>query len=329
MEPASTSPISGAEQIAALRADLDQKDATIDLLAKQLEEAANRLDWISRCGPDKEAQSSSKPADGQAGAHLADGETTDRLNRFLQQWEEAEFGESLERIDRRLSHVFEVLKSFDAGDARTFAQPSLGSPPSRPADPPAELATGSLLTAYLMSQPPERASPPREETVRPTGGDDAASGLAGVMDHADVCLLPLPDFNVPKPVELETADVEALRAAVIERDECIQQLLARCRMAESNRTLVPDWNSLANAPEDLRERVAQLELDLQQRIKQEELHSSIERAKLFRDRVHLDQVRKELEAQIRKLGQLQQSAPKTSEEEGKGAGKRWGKMFGR
>lgn len=316
----------GAEQIASLRAELDKRDATIDLLARQLEEAANRLDWLSRCGSEKDSQSSAKPAEG----HAVSGEPTDRLDQFLQQWEGVELGESLERIDRRISHVFELLKSMESGGALAPSNPNRSSASSAPraVEVPAEPVAGSLLTAFLLSQSTGSASQDNSQSA--THSVERGEVSTPETSHADICPLPLPDFTPPQVIELESATAEELRAALIERDECIQQLLARSRMAEANRTCVPDWKSLANAPEDLRERVAQLELDLQQRIKQEELSSSIERAKLFRDRVHLDQVRKELESQIRKFGELQQVAPSAAQDgDNKASGKRWSKMFGR
>ena len=75
----------------------------------------------------------------------------------------------------------------------------------------------------------------------------------------------------------------------------------------------------------------QLDEDLRQRIKQEELSSSIERAKISRDRVHLEQVRRELEKQIRQfnLDQPSKSKETDGEENQKSGGNRWGKLFGR
>lgn len=327
------SPASGADQIAALRAELDQRDATIDLLARQLEEAANRLDWISRCGSDHEPQpATSNKLDGSSTHSPLQGDTTDRLNQFLQQWEQVELGESLDRIDRRLSHVFELLKSYESGapsSSRSFESPS-----SRHHEPAAEVPTGSLLTAFLMSQSTDGngGKPPAEEShtsVPHKSEHDAATPTADLVSH-DVCFLPLPDFTIPDPIDLQTADLEALRAGIISRDECIQQLIARARIAEANRTSSPDWRALESIPEEFHKHLIQLELDLRQTIKQEELSGSIERAKISRERAHLDQVRKELENQIRRLGEMQHSDGAAQKgEENKPGGKRWGKVFGR
>jgi hypothetical protein len=333
MDVRSQSPASGADQIAALRAELDQRDATIELLAQQLEDAANRLDWLNRCGNDREAPAGSgRQQEGHAGADSLKGETADRLNQFLQQWEQVELGESLERIDRRLSHVFEVLKSFEPGGESPSR--SASSPASRHQEP-AEPAVGSLLSAFLISQSSDNrgstSSPASEAAKSAPPGSDVPKPAESDAGQHEVCLLPLPDFCIPSAIDLASAPVEALRAAIVEREECIQQLIARSRIAEANRTNSTDWKSLEGIPEKLLERLNQLELDLRQTIKQEELSGSIERAKISRDRAHLDQVRKELEAQIRKLGEGKkpEAAAPPAGGDPKASGKRWGKVFKR
>ncbi len=330
MDANTLSPASGADQIAALRAELDQRDATIDLLARQLEEAANRLDWISRCGSDVEPQPSSSKSEGHSGHGPLQGDTSDRLNQFLQQWEQIELGESLERIDRRLSHVFEALKSFESG-SQTSPRSS-GSTSSRHTEPPAEVPTGSLLTAFLKSQSADGSGGKQHTDESPRASIASAAPATNSHEASaphDVCFLPLPDFVVPEPIDVQTADVDALRKAIIAREDCVQQLIARARIAEANRTNSPDWKSLESIPEELHKHLLQLEIDLRQTIRQEELSSSIERAKISRDRAHLDQVRKELETQIRRLGIAQKPAETESGDENKPGGKRWGKVFGR
>lgn len=332
MDAKALSPASGADQIAALRAELDQRDATIELLAQQLEEAANRLDWISRCGSDREPQSA--PSGKQEGSTAHAGiqpETAGRLDRFLEQWEQVELGESLERIDRRLSHVFELLKSYETDTPASSTSRSTRSSSSRHSEPAAEVPTGSLLSAFLASegQPGKAQAVDSHQPVSSAADSQNTTPSVETVAH-DVCFLPLPEFIIPDPVELHTADIEALRSAVISRDECIQQLIARARIAEANRTSSPDWKSLESIPEEFHKHLIQLELDLRQTIKQEELSGSIERAKISRERVHLDSVRKELELQIRRLGEMQIAEEVAQRgDDGKPSGKRWGKVFGR
>ncbi len=315
-----------ADQIAALHAELDQRNATIEQLAEQLEDAANRLDWISRSGADPSAKpSEAGPQSTMSSQAPFHGETTQRLEQFLEQWEETALANSLERIDRRLSHVFELLKSTESDSP----PPSRNATTAHP-EPAADIPSGSLLTAFLMSQSqsdegsgqPELQVEQIEADASHERDSSAASGkLANEIGP------PLPDFKVPSAIEVETASIEELRDAVIARDECIQQLIVRSRVAEAHRTTAPDWKSLENAPDELRQRLMQLEDDLRQRIKQEELSSSIECAKLSRDRAHLDQVRREIESQIQQLGQTQNSDD--DESANNSSGKRWGKLFGR
>lgn len=311
---------SGADQLASLRAALDERDATIELLAQQLEEAANRLDEISRGESETRPTSFKQPssATGSVPSPLR-GETVQRLEQFLHDWEAAPLGNALDRIDRRLSHVFELLKSSDSNE------PPLKREESQSPMQSTGLTTGALLSAFLNSE--SKSS----QNADAQGGSPANGAAPSDQPKREAALEPsppLPDFSVPKSVDVAAASIEELRIAVQERDACIQQLIARSRVAEEHRTRVPDWEALDNAPEELEAALIQLEVDLRQRIKQEELSSSIERAKISRDRVHLEQVRRELEMQIRQLGHKQNDGIE-HEVDAKSNGKRWGKLFGR
>lgn len=322
---------SGADQIAELRAELDQRDTTIEQLVEQLEDAANRLDWISRGGADRNGQASeSNSQPGHASLNGIQSETADRLECFLQQWEETDFGVSLDRIDRRLTHVFELLKSPESDDPAP-QRVEAPQPSKSQVDTPSDFPSGSLLSAFLMNQKEDQTPKSAEQCEPPSSilnhYDNSTEVTSPTTERE--ALPHLPDFNIPPTIELESATIEELRAAITQRDECVQQLIARSRIAEENRTQIPDWQALSTAPDELRERITQLEDDLRQRIKQEELSRSIERAKLSRDQAHLEQVRRELEAQIRQLNQSQSHEDDDQAGDRKSGGKRWGKLFGR
>jgi hypothetical protein len=118
---------------------------------------------------------------------------------------------------------------------------------------------------------------------------------AGSQAEIDLGVVVEPVGEPPAAVNVDSADLETLQRAVEERDEFISQLLRRLRSSPAWRREPIDWDAIANAPDDLRQRLQELEARFQELLRIEECDMSLERARLAREQARLEQLRRELE----------------------------------
>lgn len=286
-------PDSAARQIAALTAELQQREALIETLTAQLEQAAEQLDRLHRSGADRQLRASASPGGGVLPGELFEQQAAllERLESVLGEWDDLQGAALLRRLDARLEKLIELLR----GDVREEA-PSAAAESDRPAD----------------------AAPTNADTPPATD----AAGAGGEPPPADdPWELPPP----PAPIGEEEQNVEVLRGGLIARDEYIAALIRelRCRRP----TTPINWEALQNCPAELEQRLRALEHQMQTEVQREELALSLERARLARERAELDRIRARLEREIRQLGQAKEVLPADDEEQPRSS--TWRSLFGK
>lgn len=284
-----------ARQIAALTAELQEREQLIETLTERLEEAAEQLDRVHRSGGDRALRGQSGTGGG-AGLpsqmleqHLA---SQGRLESFLQEWEDVQGASLLRRVDSRLEKLIEILRS----------------------DSPAGASAGSHAMSAAVSECDRRDVSAESVEQRP---DESPAEEAAIA---------LPD--PPLPVAADETCAETLQTAVNARDMYITYLIRELRSRRPNEAI--DWEAIRGCPEEFEQRLQALEQQLQQNLQREELSISLERAKLGRERAELDRIRTRLDREIRQFGHAQHreaaEAPSSEESDNRST---WRSLFGK
>jgi hypothetical protein len=290
---------SAARQIAELTAELQQREQLIEALTERLEEAAEQLDRIHRTGGSRNA--APQPAAPAIPPELLERHmvTAERLDLALTDWEEKQGLALIERIDRRIDKLVEILRGGDGVDfSEQHADELQNADAEQPKSESKLRSVSAEAAAYAEEPPPLQAAAPVPE-------------------------IPLAD--PPEPIAEDEQDPAALMAAVRAREEYISYLIAEMRHQQPHVAI--NWEAIKDAPEELRDSLEALDRRLRKELQREELDLSLERARIARESAHLEQVRTRLEKEIKKLGLGQeQDNPKTPSPEDTGS---WRRLFGK
>lgn len=306
-DAAESGPESAEEHIAALLDELQEKDALVAALTAQLEEAADRLDRLHRAGADRLSPSAGM----EAGRTEGSPELAQEVARLTAAWGELRAGDALDEIGRKLDDIIDALSR--PGPAVAPRETLVPAMP-RVSEPPAARAGWEEMKAQLL----------RNEADHDRSGDAGAPARTPNVNDSSADILSQLPLDPPASIELDGADRESLVAAVEERDVFISHLIRRLRSGPAGRYEPIDWTALATAPDDLRERLQELEARLQELLRMEECDLSLERARLARERARLEQLRREVERDTRaEAAALNQSGESASQSE-----RRWLRAFG-
>ena len=92
-----------------------------------------------------------------------------------------------------------------------------------------------------------------------------------------------------------------VREAVATRDAYISTLITELRMAHMLPELPPEFMNSGLAPDELLSSLMELEARLKTGVQRENLELALERARMGRERVRMDQVKAQLEEQIKRI----------------------------
>jgi len=260
-----------------LEQQLAEKDELINVLTGQLELAAERLDRLRRMGADRPA-----PAAGTASGTVPTVESSpnlgtdlqDRLTSILDQWEDSRPIDRLDRIDSHLERLLELISQ---------AQLPLTSQVDEL--PPMEEETWEQARSRMMQGDRGRHFEPAEEFP---------------ADEEEFEASPEDAPPAPVPVQPEN-DAATLFSAVESRDTYILYLTERLRRLERSRWGQIPWQELQSVPDQFRQKIEQLEETLQEQLKRAEIAHALERADLTRERARLNQMKQNLEHQIKRI----------------------------
>lgn len=332
-----------------LRQQIEQKESVIQALTTQLEQAAERLDRIHRTGSDRQIRGPQLP-DEFLGQQQ---ELLEELQLAIRQMEESQPAMTLERIEREVCDVRDIISDFVHGTS------SPGSSAARIRSNHTEGSQEQSLAAALsqaFSSP--NAEPIDAPTNNESPGDagpiaeinsakedmDDTNGLSSEtmsllrsMSPGSVSIKPEQPIELDRveeadrslmeliPVDLDEADRDELVAAVEDRDAMISVLIHKLRAAERRSQPAGRWSDLADVPEDMSDRLNELEQRLDETARLAELDLSLERARLAREAARLQT----LEQQLRRREQaVAQSSADEKEGETK-ANRRWLRFVGR
>lgn len=285
------------EQIEFLTSELNDRDQLVHALTAQLEEAVEQLDRLHRQGADRASR-----AGGSGGSVTADfideqRANNDRLNQWLDQWDQSQPFDLWARIEDRLGELASQFAGH--GNSSTSGISSHHAPFAAPAaqqvhEPPAEQAPA--------------ASSWEETKQRLLGemsfnfGDTAPASGSTTTTAASVEIPPISAADVEFPIALDfdKASREELCSAIEIRDKYISYLTHRLRASEMQQPV--NWDALGQAPADLRQQLLDLEGRYSEHLRREECDMALERARLAREQARLQQDRTRLEHQMRRAG---------------------------
>ena len=311
---------------------LREKEELIDALTERLELTAEQLDRQQR-------------ANGDRGHWLSGGVPVELveqqqnlcldLERVVHQWEDAQPGAALSRIEMQLQELRDLFVQNPAGSGggARYSEHSRAravAPEPEPDASPSEQSAWEALKAGLLSQDGadvpeaghhqdhqahyESAAPVYEESAGPDPFDSE------------------PPLDPPEAIDLDSADSATLRNAVLARDEFIAEVLRRLRSVEGRTRPSDTWKTIENVPDELRSRLESLERRLEQTLRMSEVELSRERAKLGREAARIKQLEEATQKAADRVGlalaEHDRADAEEDEPENRADG-RWARMLGR
>lgn len=327
---------SAAEQqrVQSLETELQEKDQLVVMLTERLEQVAEQLDRRHRTGADR-----GMTVSGGIPREVIEEQQklTQDLHTFLEQMQGMETESSLARIEMQIAELKKMVEDgFEKGPAAPkpsslveyLATPNVPAaeevPPETqleptetdPAEPPpitettqpedASVSGWEAMKLKLLSGQgvdvssdlPDKPAPAPEPQPAPVEHHSALlSGGAGrtLASYKP----PLPE--APVEIKYDQASHEELTAAIRERDQYIGLLIRRLREAET--AVIPvNWEAINNAPEDLVKHLQTLQHDLEHNLGLAEVEISIERARLSRTELMLQNREEQIRKKEKQLG---------------------------
>lgn len=304
-----------------LKQQLTEKKQTVATLTEYLEQAAEKLNTLQK------QSAANKPVQAfdaemvHRQMHLVN-----QLQDAVKEWEELQAPSTLERVSTQLDSLRETIL-----DGLSQQQ----APPIEAREPVTqELPNNTLATAHFMSQ---TSGETNEEEKDGLGGWEAlkaemlgeeGASIENEEEEQNIDLREELDVLVNRPALVggDCHDQNAWQQAVDSRENYMISLIRTLRVVESRRRGAPDWDAFTEAPEPLRDEVAQYANELHQTLRNAEVELSIERARISRQESVIAQQRREIDKALKKQG-LNES--KSKEEASDSQQGRWLKFLGR
>lgn len=319
---------------------LDEKNQLIAALTERLEQAAEQLDRNHRNGSDRGV----RLGGGGVPAEFVEQQQTlaNDVQQMVEQWDQMQAGATLGRIELQVGELRDYLAQ------RLDNLHVSASPVAVPAESD-ESSVGSVKQ-YMEAVQPTAAvpgvnsyenlkaqllgdevpvSPPASAEELPEVGSGVSEPPQPNVTPAVADVGELPDG--PEPINVESAPLETLQQAVLERDQYITLLIQKMRSSQKDRLLDSNWKELESVPHDLHATLCELQADLNKTLRLAEVEFSLERARMGREANHLKQARAELEREMRHLSKGSNGAAdgEGSDDESAGFSSRWKRLMGK
>jgi hypothetical protein len=290
-----------AARIAELQQQMQDKEEVILTLTSRLEQAAEQLDRLRRCGNNAPTRRGGGGGGSGMPSDLLDDHKSaiDDLKQVIGRWEEMQCEATLGRLESQVSELRDLLTGMVGGGHVSAGSHPFPASPAAPHAAPADKEKKSggswweATKAAMLSG--EEPPPPPANSVRESTPSYASSSEDNAPADA-AYIPPLPEMLDYDELTLDTANV-ALR----ERD----QLLLRYRellLAQQAAREFAHVASLEDLPDALRERLQKIETDWQAKFRQMELDCSRERARLARSEASLRQQQELIQKELNRLG---------------------------
>lgn len=290
-----------SEAFVRFQDDLNQKDELIAALIKELEQAAEQLDRIQRSGADRSAvednvSMSSPSLDlGQSRTRAADD-----LRLMAEEWGQSQPPVVLARIESELAALHDLVLS--------MKRDGVHAEPAAPISFEERLRQYELQQDNESQQEPDRgnmtlaeSSPKWDEIKAQLQFPEATPSTVEASEPDPEILRIIANLPTPREVSLDSASLDELKAAVLERDDFIIQL-NRLFRTRNTLSLPKDWAHLANVPGEMQIRVESLIEHLDVQVRLGEVEMSLERARLARERATVQAEREAIEKHMKRLG---------------------------
>lgn len=295
---------SGAEQIAVLMDQVRSKDKLVLQLTERLEQAAEQLDRMQRSGGDRRA-----PGSGGGSRELVEqtGQLTSRVEEALELWGQS--SSYYEAIMQRLDEIAGGLSHSSVGESKPGLKPAGGlfqAPSSVASSAPAPVGAGPGQGSFwekMKASMADGSSPPPVSSGNGGASAELASASSGGATPVHSAEPVAIEELAPPPVviDVDTASIEELREAVATRDAYISTLISELRQAHTLPSLPKDLMKSGLGPQELLASLVELETRLTVGVQRENLELALERARMGRERGRLDQVKRQLEEQIKHM----------------------------
>jgi len=280
------------ERMQQLETRLADREQLVSILTDRLEQAADELDRIKRSGG---VLSGSGADSGDAASLLAEhSEVAEKLDHFVNAWEERYEGPALRRMEAGIEELRERLEqatlhgNFSSNDSTTsrFSLDDDDSPRSDDFDGPSLDTQNHSESEVSEDEAPSRK--PLEAPVRLVliSSDDVPDDL---------------DVPIPEPIDPEDAATPELQKGITDRDAYIRWL---CHQMRDITGRLEGWLGEVQAESDdatLHARVDEIEKVIHDQLRIAEIDVSIERAKLSRDQATLNEQTEQLALDREKL----------------------------
>jgi hypothetical protein len=330
-----------AQDQSSLQDELREKEQLVAALTERLEQAAEQLDRIHRTGADRIHRTGSS---GGLPSELIENQQalTDDLQRAVEDWEEMQPSATLERIETQIGELRGLIEgrmesgSLGAGssvahDISPTAYESIesgaGSNGSSMDSDAESLSTYEAYKSGLFDSPVDEDSDTQPESESEAAAQE--DGETESYNPPPLVVEEIAEVDAPAEIDVPNADVEELRHAVDERDAYITYLIRKLRNAEIISRNPVQWDSLENAPEDLKAHLMQLETQLDDALRLAEVEQSVERARLSREALRLSQLEEQLNQAMKKQGLAEGNGSDEDAEEQGGMNGRWQRLFGK
>ena len=289
---------------------LRERDSVVQMLTQRLEQAADQLDRVQRTGSDRRGAGTSGAA-----PELIEGQQTllEQMARLLGEWDEIQAGSMLQRIESQIGELKELVSSgatigsprASTGISHAPRSPNIpvSPPPSRPEPNARQNSSWELIKARMMEDETlnSPASSATASTAKPASNVAEATPALVSTTPAGPSDAPAKLPDPPPFVDVDQAAMGELQDAVQARDEYISMLIRRI-VAHDQSTRLPDWETLNQAPHELRCELDNLRQQLQQKLRIAEVDLSLQRARLAREDAKLQVKAEQVVRQMRQMG---------------------------
>lgn len=273
------------QRMQQLETRLADRELLVSILTDRLEQAADELDRIKRSGGIATGTGASA---GDAASLLAGHQKfEEKLNRFVDAWEERYEGPALRRMEAGIEELRERLEqaTLHGNSLSDNSESSRLSLPKEISSRFGAINQSSLDSSdHAETEESEDAAPTRKPLDVPIrlvliSSDDVPDDL---------------DVRLPQPIDEDNAASPELRKAVTDRDTYIRWL---CHQIRSITGRLEGWLGEVQAGSDdatLHKRIDEIEKVIHDQLRIAEIDVSIERAKLSRDQARLNEQTEQL-----------------------------------
>lgn len=298
-----------------IRVELQQKDELIAALIAELEKAADQLDRVQRTGGDR-GQIAQPHSPGELARELFDkpAQASDELRQMAEDWQQSQPTATLERIESQLAAMHDLLLNAQFSNQSNYgsSQRYQSSDDANKTIDESSLSWDKIKEQMLGLDPGTSASiSPKSAQATETTPASQSQNIAEpsyaqrppqATDPREAEFLKMIcETPAPRAVDFVHADIEAMKKAIIERDDYIIQINRLFRTHHSI-SLPQDWAALANVPGEMQIRVETLLQHLDVQVRLGEVEMSLDRARLARERSQVENDRETIDKHMKRLG---------------------------